>query len=401
MLKDLNAADLHGLSRLAVHGVAETTSLVEHLHHTIARVSPPVGRGRPGRTRGITGVVYRSVQGVTGLVGGALDLALQPFSSGAARYESSPQRETFLAVLNGVIGDHLAATANPLAIPISLRLSGRPFLSAAGALSGAGEQATPRLPRLLIAIHGLCQSDRCWTPAGEASAVDLPAELSGAHGYSSLALHYNTGRPIAANGRDLAALLDKLEEHWPVPIEEIVLLGHSMGGLVARSACHYGLTDQHRWPGRVSRMVFLGTPHHGSPLEKAGYGVERLLGISPYSAPFARLGRIRSAGITDLRHGRVIDSADGTETGISPVGLPAQVELHAIASTTADRLDGFRARLVGDGLVPINSALGHHPDPARRLPIPAAHQRALTSIGHMGLLHHPQVLDTLDDWLRR
>lgn len=396
MLKDLSATDLHGLSRLAVHGVAETTSLVEQVHRSIARVSPPVGRLRPGSTRGITGLVYRSIRGATGLVGGALDLGFKPFSRGAGPVDSSPQRDAFLAILNGVIGDHLEATDNPLSIPMRLRPAGTPPIFNADVPS---EPVARVSPRLLVAIHGLCQSDRCWSPKDESTGIDLPLELSRAHGYSSLYLGYNTGRRITANGRDLAVLLDRLDGDWPVPINDITLLGHSMGGLVARSACHYGLLHGHAWIRRVGRVITLGTPHHGSPLEKAGYGVERLLDISPYSAPFARLGRMRSAGITDLREGRVFAAAAGEPDRPAQAGLPEQAALYAIAATTAERLDGYRARLLGDGLVPINSALGRHSDPARCLSIPAARQRILTSTGHMELLHHRLVLDTLNDWL--
>ena len=397
-MKDLNAADLHGLSRLAVRGVVETTSLVEQVHHTIARISPPIGRERRGRARGISGLVYRSIQGVTGLVGGSLDLAFEQLSARPDPGQFSPERDAFLAILNGVLGDHLATTANPLAIPMRLRHQGRPVVPDRSALASLIEQPSPRL---LIAAHGLCQSDRCWLPKDDQPAIDLPGELSRTHGYTSLSLHYNTGRPIAANGRDLDALLESIIEHWPVPIEEIVLLGHSMGGLVSRSACHYGRVNRHAWPGRVRRLIFLGTPHHGSPLERAGHGVDRLLGISPYSAPFARLGRMRSAGITDLRHGRIVDAAGHSETPLSRAMLPEPVKLHAIAATPAERLDRFGARLLGDGLVPIDSALGRHADPDRCLPIPAAHQRILTSTSHMGLLHHASVLETLHDWLQR
>ncbi|MEE4331639.1 MAG: hypothetical protein V2J10_12285, partial [Wenzhouxiangella sp.] len=219
MLKDLSAADLHGLSRLAVHGVAETTSLVEQVHHTIAGLRPPVGRPRIGRTRGITGVVYRSIHGVTRLVGGALDLGFQPFSRAAGTVESSPQRDAFLAILNGVVGDHLEATENPLSIPMRLRPAGSPFFDVDLPSGPSGGVS----PRLLIAIHGLCQSDRCWSPENESTGIDLPLELARAHGYSSLMLRYNTGRRIAANGRDLARLLDRLDGDWPVPIEEVTL----------------------------------------------------------------------------------------------------------------------------------------------------------------------------------
>ena len=101
-----------------------------------------------------------------------------------------------------------------------------------------------------------------------------------------------------ATGRELAEQLEQLVNEWPQPIDDIVLLGHSMGGLIARSACHYGLIEKRDWLGRVSTLITLGTPHHGAPLERIGNKVDHLLAISPYSVPFTRLGKLRSAGIT-------------------------------------------------------------------------------------------------------
>ena len=55
----------------------------------------------------------------------------------------------------------------------------------------------------------------------------------------------------------------------------------------------------------LREIVFLGTPHHGAPLERAGHGVDVLLDATPFSRPFAQIGKLRSAGILDLRHGHV------------------------------------------------------------------------------------------------
>ena len=413
----LRVSDLHGLSRLAVHGVTETVGLVEEMHYTISRISAPVGRVPPGRTRGITGLVYRSIRGVTGLVGGSIELAFERLAPEASSQDDSPRRQSTIAILNGVLGDHLDATANPLAIPMRLRHRGRALALDAGALSHAIEAPSPRL---LIAIHGLCLADSCWGNPGEQTgepAVDQQAEKPGnqpidppviclpeavarENGYTVLHLHYNTGRSIAANGRELTGLMEQLVDQWPVAVEEVALLGHSMGGLVSRSACHYADENDHRWPERLRRMVFLGTPHLGSPLERAGHVVDRLLNISPYSAPFHRLGRIRSTGITDLRHGRIVDPVAEPDQSSIRAFLPDHVDLHAIAATRSKHIDRPIGRLIGDGLVPIASALGHHPDPDLRLPIPTEYQRILPATSHIGLLHHPQVLETLNDWLR-
>jgi len=400
ILDRLTLSDLHGLSRLAVHGVTETTALVEQMHHTIARVSAPIGREATGRTRGITGLVYRSIHGVTGIVGGSLELGFRLLARPASA--SGPQRDRLIAILNGIIGDHLADTGNPLAVPMRLRRRGQPLALEAEALATALERPSRHL---LITVHGLCMSDHCWTPPNPTpgtnrDAVDLPDGLAATTDASRVDLHYNSGRPISINGREFAELIERLIEHWPTPVEQITLLGHSMGGLVSRGACHHAMQAGHQWPDRLGRMIFLGTPHHGSPLERAGHGLERVLGISPYSAPFNRLSRIRSAGIIDLRHGRIAESPDGSEHPPVWPSIPAHVALHAIAATTAARVDHPAARLLGDGLVPIDSALGRHPDPARHLPIPPEHQHILTGTTHTGLLHERQALKSLCNGLR-
>jgi pimeloyl-ACP methyl ester carboxylesterase len=189
-------------------------------------------------------------------------------------------------------------------------------------------------------------------------------------------------------------------------VERLVLLGHSMGGLLARSALHYGAQARHRWPGLVTDMLCLGTPHHGAPLERAGHWVDIVLGATPYATPFARLGKVRSAGITDLRHGNLLDEdwvgrdrfaqrADRRR----PLPLPADVRCHAVAASAGQRNGDLKDRLLGDGLVPLDSALGRHADPARRLAFPAERQWIGYGIGHLDLLSHPQVYAQLLRWL--
>jgi pimeloyl-ACP methyl ester carboxylesterase len=400
----LHPSDLHGLSQLAVDGVLGTTSLVEQLHRTIARVSMPLGRAGPGKTTGVTGLVYRTINGITGAVGGATDFAFSRIVPLLEARQSTPEREQLLALVNGVLGDHLDATANPLSISMRLRMKGQPLELGAEHLAGMIGQPGRRL---LIVIHGLCRNDLQWALAEPASGRCLPAGLASSLGYTPLYLHYNTGRHISTNGRDLAVLLETLARQWPEPIDELVLLGHSMGGLVARSACHYGTELEHDWIGRLTRVVTLGSPHHGAPLERIGQRVDRLMELSPYSAPFARLGRIRSAGITDLRHGnlrnrdwmdsdRFADSHDARH----PVSHPGHITWHTVAATTDGRGDSFRSRHLGDGLVPVKSALGHHPDPALHLPVASRHQHVVCNTGHLELIHHPDVHRVLHDWLR-
>jgi len=415
----LHVSDLHGLSRLGVDGVRGVTDLVEDVHHAVLRV-PGIRAVAPDRrTGGITGLVYRSINGVTGLVGGGLNLAFGRVVPLLSPPVSSPAREQFLAILNGVLGDHLAASDNPLAIQSSLRRVGRPVALDRASLAEAWPEASNRL---LVTAHGLCMHDGEWRSVNEGKNRDeldegfsgLPESLAISHGYSTIDFHYNTGRHISDNGRDLDEMLERLVANWPVPVEQLVVLCHSMGGLVARSAAHYGLEAGHAWPERLKKMVFLGTPHHGSPVERAGHGIDRALGISRYSAPFARLGKIRSAGITDLRHGNIIESdwhddwhddrrehdrfAHAHDTR-SPTLLPAHVECFAVAATLDDTQDSARARYFGDGLVPVPSALGQHHDPAFELPIDIRNRFVATETGHLDLLRCPEISRRVHDWL--
>jgi hypothetical protein len=400
----LLASDLRGVSRLAVDATLGLTDLVEHLHHNIQRAPPPLGKVSQPPTRGITGLVYRSIRGVTRLVGGSVDALLGRLVSllGPATEDAvagAAERDTVIAALNGVLGDHLVASGNPLAITMTLRDDERALAPQADALAQALPQARPRL---LLLVHGLCMHPRQWRRNGH----DYGAALAAEGGFTPLHLHYNSGRHVSTNGRELADLLQALQAAWPVPLQEIVVLAHSMGGLVARSALHQAQARGDRWPGLVTRMFFLGTPHHGAPLERGGHWIDLLLGASPYTAAFSRLGRLRSAGITDLRHGSLLDEdwsgadrfAHGHDTR-TPVPLPAGVACYAMAGALGNGSQRVHQALLGDGLVPVDSALGRHPEPARALAFDADRQWVGQGLGHLDLLGHADVAAQLRAWL--
>lgn len=379
-------ADLLGASRLALEAVAGATELVEAVHMNVLHKAIGTPAVRP--VAGVTSFVYRSVKGITGLVGGSLDAALKRLAPALAEQPGWAGREALLAALNGVLGDRLAASGNPLAIRMSLRQGGLPMAP------------QPPQGRIVVLAHGLCMNDLQWLRDG----VDHGATLERERGYSCVYLHYNSGRHISANGREFASLLDNLVDGWPVPVQELVILGHSMGGLVARSACHYAAQDGHAWLGKLSKLVFLGTPHHGAPLERGGNWLHLLIDSSVYSAPFARLAKIRSAGITDLRHGSLLDDdwdghdrfAHGTPLPRF-VALPAGVRGYAVAATIGKREGDLADRmLASDALVPLASALGQHADPARCLPLTSA---VVCQTNHLQLLSSPEVQQHLLAWL--
>jgi PGAP1-like protein len=393
-------SDLHGASRLAIAATTGITDLVEAMHGTIVRTPGVLGKPDERGTNGITGVVYDGIRGVTRLVGAGVDAALGQLAPLLGDQATSPGRETVLAALNGVLGDYLEETGNPLAIRMSLRRRGVQLPLERQALAAAMPQATGKL---LVLVHGLCMNDLQWNREGHDHGEALAREL----GFTPVCVHYNTGLHVSTNGRRLAELLELLVGQWPVPVDQFAMVAHSMGGLVSHSAVHYGNAAGHAWPKRLGTVVFLGTPHHGAPLERGGHAVDVTLGLSPYTAPFTRLGRIRSAGITDLRHGYLLDDdwraharLAGSRLRRHPVPLPANVRCYAIAATTARKSAGLHARLVGDGLVPVTSALGRHDDSRLDLAIPPERQRVIYETGHLGLLDSPQVYATLAEWLR-
>jgi hypothetical protein len=232
-------------------------------------------------------------------------------------------------------------------------------------------------------------NDRQWSRDGHDHGAALADDL----GYVPLYLRYNSGLHIASNGRAFAELLETLFRNWTPPVQELAIMGHSMGGLVARSACHHGRVAGHAWPKYLHKLVFLGTPHHGAPLARGGHGLDLVMELSPYSMPLARISKARSAGITDLRHGTI--SAEE-----HAVPLPSGVKCYAAAAVRATKRSILSERLVGDGLVPLDSALGGHRDVTRSLAIPKDRQWVGYGIGHRELLNHPEVYAQVRRWLR-
>jgi len=401
MVKKLrvHAADLRGVSRLTIDGIAGIVDLVEAMHYNIGSVPGILAKPKQGRTTGITGLVYRSIRGVIGLVGSWLDGLLARLTPLLGERSTWPGRETLLAALNGVLGDYLAASNNPLAISMHLRRRGVPLPTEREPIAAAIPQAGGKL---LVLLHGLCMNDLQWRRKGHDHGAALARDLA----YTPVYLHYNSGLHISANGRAFADLLETLVQCWPVPLTELVLIGHSMGGLVTRSACHYGALAGHQWLPHVGKLVFVGTPHHGAPLERGGNWVDILLGSSAYSAPLARLGKIRSAGITDLRFGNLVDEdwnkRDRFERSRDlrvAVPLPEGVACHAIAASTGKTAGDLSGRLIGDGIVPLASALGHHRNPRLALTFDESRQWVAYGINHLDLLSDPEVYAQIRQWL--
>lgn len=404
-LGHFRSGDLKALAQLATQATVNISHIAEGVHQSVWRtLGAPSGTTR-AQARGLTGMVYRSVRGITQLVAKGLDLSLGRLQPALAPWldaaPESPQREAVLAALNGVMGDHLVARGNALATPMTLRWKGQNLDW------NAPPPAAQVQPKVLLLAHGLCMNDLQWRSTANGVEHDHGQALAHALGYTPVYLRYNTGLHTSENGAALHAALTELVQHWPVPVQEISMVLHSMGGLVARSAVHCASSQALSWTPYLKKMVFLGTPHHGAPLERAGNWVDLLLDKAPYAKPFAKLGQLRSAGITDLRHGNVrpedwlgMDRFQHRQDMRLGLALPTGVDCFAVAATLSPPSAPARwGQLRSDGLVPVNSALGRHKDAQKALHIPADRQWVAYQTNHMQLLSSTAVTAQLLHWL--
>lgn len=385
--------ELRAAGRLAIDATKRITHVVQDMHLAIGSGPAILGRPLEPLIKLFSAPVYASIRGVTDLVGVGLDRALMELDPLLDAHTPSAQYEAVRAAINGVIGDELAANDNPLAIPTTLAVRGQKLPVDRAALAALFPDASGRL---LVLVHGSSMDDAAWLRAGHHHGDALAHAL----GLLPVSVRYNSGRHVSTNGRELAEQLEALVKAWPVPVESVLVLGFSMGGLVARSAVHHAEVAGLSWRGKLAAMVFLGTPHHGAPLERAGNLLGSVLDLTPYTAPLGALAQIRSAGVTDLRHGNVLDAhwegldRFGHSSGPrAPCPLPAGVPCFAIAGTTSE------GSAWGDGLVPVASALGQHDDAAHRLAFVPERTVVLPGHKHLDLLNSIEAFTRMRDWL--
>jgi pimeloyl-ACP methyl ester carboxylesterase len=390
---------LQGITRVIMDTTIGITDLVETMHKRV--VHPPLLPSTPIQhlITNIAGITYKNIRWSTKLIGGSLDKALGQLHTVLGEIKTTTEKEAIRAALNGVVGDYLEENENPLKITMQFRYS-----SKAIPLNNESLNATyPTINgKILLMVHGACMNDLQWLRKehnhGEALAKDL--------GKTPIYLHYNSGRHISSNGKLLNDLLENLVLTWPVPIEELVIVSHSMGGLVSRSALYYGIKEQNTWKKYLKKIVFLGTPHHGAPLERTGNYLDIILESIPYAKPFARLGKVRSAGITDLRYGNLIDEdwqdKDRFELQKDPrqhIPLPKLIECYSIAAVIGKATEPLSHRIVGDSLVDVKSALGQHKNPNKDLAFKKKNTWVAFESNHQDLLNNPKVYAKIKAWL--
>lgn len=375
---------------------------------TVRDVHAAVARRAFGATRIVGSRVPEAVHdAVAGSVYGSLSAVLRR-SGGAARSLAArgvgaPVDGTRLgrqvrSAVNGLIGDELRLHGDPQAITMSLRHAGADIPATPWKLRQAYPDATSHL---VVLVHGLCENEESWGRGRDRPTyADRVAADTDA---TPVLLRYNTGLHVSENGQHLDELLEQLVGAWPVAVERITLVGHSMGGLVVRAATNRATVAGHGWAHRVSDVVCLGTPHAGANLEKAAHLGSRILRIWPQSTPFGAILDSRSAGIVDLRHGYITaDEWEGQDLtarwGLDRIAAAplAHAEYHFVAATVgATQRHPFSA-VLGDLIVHFSSSAGigrHGPV------VPHARLEYLPSAHHLALLNHPRIADWLVSWV--
>ena len=394
--------ELRALSRLAAAELGAGAAGVGAVHDAIARrVFGAIGpSGRPVRLAhyAIARGAYGSVRAAAAVAGHAAELALRARDPGDGRsISTTPRGAAALGVLNGLYGDELDQAGSALHEPMAVRVDGRIVAPEPAALAGAFPSATGRI---VVFVHGLMETEHAWRGGGYGARLERDL------GRTPVAVRFNSGRHISHNGRSLAELLEALDAAWPAELEEISLVGHSMGGLVARSACHQAVEAGHAWVGRVRHVVSLGTPHLGAPLAQGVHYAAHALHAAPETRPFGRLLRRRSAGIRDLRQGSLVDRDwDGCDPDALRAAACAEVPLldgatHCFVTATVTR-DARHpvGRLIGDALVLVPSASGR--GRTRRVGFREEDGHHVGGVHHLALLGHPEVYAQLRRWLER
>lgn len=365
-------SEAEALVRLGAEELASAPHGMKAFHYAIAdRAFAGVGpAGRPVK------FIHDTVaSGVYGLLGNGVRLAGRGAEAFVGRryaqaLSDSPRGALVIGIVNGLVGDTLERERNELAQPMTMRVDG---------------EVTPRVA---VFLHGLMETDFSWGRPGDRYGDRLAADA----GWTPVYVRYNTGRRISENGRALCELLSS----WPHDVEEIALIGHSMGGLVARSAAFQASEHGEEWVRSVSHVVSLGSPHRGAPLEELVHVGSAALDALPETRPVSRFLRRRSGGIRDLRRGSLVDE-DWKDR--DPEAL------RAAACREIPLLDGAKHCFVSASLTrsprhPVGRALGDLLVlGASAAPWREAEAFHLGGANHFALLNHPAVYERLRGWL--
>ncbi|HSW14324.1 MAG TPA: alpha/beta hydrolase [Solimonas sp.] len=410
--RDSGLAQIRGAVALTGLALDQITGRVHEFHRAISDIPFKGMAPLPGINAGseptrlihdsITDGVYGAVRGSMKLIFDAAETMLREVEKVAPPVAVAPSfnRDMAVSALAGFVGDNMAVKRNPLTPRMGLYSAGERLELGREDLAAAYPQATRKL---VIFIHGLACNEQVWdfycepdNPDTHPYASKLEHEL----GYTPLFVRYNSGLHISRNGARLARMISRLVERWPQRVDEIVLVGHSMGGLVARSAAAAALRENARWPALLSNLICLGSPHLGAPLERVVHAGSRLMHRYTLSRPIAKLLQSRAVGVKDLGHGYVIDEdwrgrdADFSlgGTGNTRIPRPAGARYHFFGCSIGADENDLVGRVIGDGLVLLPSSTASQ--------LADADVAVLFKTNHLRLLNHPVIYGLIRDALQ-
>lgn len=391
------------LAELSLHELSGAVGGVHTIQRAISdRVFRYVGYGVGPAAKPVK-IIYDAItDGVYSAIGHATAVAA-PIAGQAvgdqstARLSDHKGGARVIAALQGLIGDRLHQDGSALATTMSVRVNDQPLNLDADDVRAAFPDATAHV---VVFVHGLMETEAFWALGNRPTySRRLGADI----GVTGVEIRYNTGLHVSDNGRLLAELLDELVAAWPVPVTTISLVGHSMGGLVIRSAC---AVPEASWIGHVRTVVTLGTPHTGAPLEKVVHFGSAALSALPETRPVGNLLRRRSTGIRDLRFGS-LDERDWRDRDADSLRAEAQTEVplldgvdyYCVSATLARTPANPIGWVLGDGLVQVPSAQGR--SRKRDIGFQRANRLHLREANHFTLLNNDQIYDRLRHWFSR
>jgi pimeloyl-ACP methyl ester carboxylesterase len=370
---------VHTVLDLALGGPAQQPLLAHRIHDGIATgVYAGIGLGLRAATKALRG---------------ADRLGIGP------SIEDSARGRFVVSAVNGLIGDKLIADGSPLAFESGVRRDGRDVPLTVAGLADAYPDASDAI---VVFLHGLCETENYWDrrsrprPADGSSTASYGSRLAEDEGWTPVFVRANTGQSIAEAGVALSSLLARLVQAWPTEVRRIALVGHSMGGLLARAACAVSLApelsqSEEPWTYKVTDLVTLGAPHTGSPVERTIARGVRVASRAPELLPLANFFEQRSVGVLDLHDGM-------PETALEREGAAIpNAKYHLVAATLSKSARHPLAATVGDYLVQYRSAVGLLPGGVEMFP--GADVLHVPGADHFDLLNHDDVYAALRGWL--
>jgi pimeloyl-ACP methyl ester carboxylesterase len=400
--------ELRAAGELAGDALAGVTDVVADTHISIVnRLVRHLPAAAPVATvhKAAAGLVYAGVSvGLRALAVGTAEVLARRGHPEAPAPSTTPGGRAVLPVINGFWGDHVEERHPMMAVPMAVRVDGHDVALEPALVAQLFPQATGRI---VVFLHGLVESEDAWKLGyrpDDPDTVPYGQRLHDDLGFTPVYVRYNAGLRVSENGRRASDLLARLHASWPVPVEEIVLIGHSMGGLVSRSACHYGTTHAQPWVTNLTTVVTLGTPHLGAPLEQGAHVAHLVLRSLPETEPLSRILGRRSVGIKDLRYGHLVDedwhghdADEFLKDRSTEVPFVDHATYYFVAASLTRDLSHPAGHLLGDGMVRYPSASGR--GRGREIPFEIDNGAHIGGLHHLSLLNHPAVYEQLRRWL--